>query len=354
MSFNNSLISKYKDYLPISDKTPNITLGEGGTPLVRSMNLGPSLGCQRLFFKLEGCNPTGSFKDRGMVVAVAKALEKKKKRIVCASTGNTSASASAYAARYGLDSIIIVPSQEIALGKIVQAMAYGAKIIGINGNFDQALSIVRNIVEMMDVELVNSINPYRLEGQKTASFEIIDDLGIQPDFLSVPVGNAGNITAYWKGFKEYFDSGKSTGLPKMMGFQAEGAAPIVKGEIIQDPKTIASAIKIGNPASWTGALEARDESGGLIDSVSDDQIINAYIKLTRLEGIFCEPASAASVAGLIDLVDNGLDLSGKTIVCVLTGNGLKDPETSQKNSGVTIQTVDPNPDEILKLLKNQK
>ena len=213
MSFNNSLISKYKDYLPISDKTPNITLGEGGTPLGRSMNLGPSLGCQRLFFKLEGCNPTGSFKDRGMVVAVAKALEKKKKRIVCASTGNTSASASAYAARYGLDSIIIVPSQEIALGKIVQAMAYGAKIIGINGNFDQALSIVRNIVEMMDVELVNSINPYRLEGQKTASFEIIDDLGIQPDFLSVPVGNAGNITAYWKGFKEYFDSGKSTGLP---------------------------------------------------------------------------------------------------------------------------------------------
>ena len=233
-------------------------------------------------------------------------------------------------------------------------MAYGAKIIGINGNFDQALSIVRNIVEMMDVELVNSINPYRLEGQKTASFEIIDDLGIQPDFLSVPVGNAGNITAYWKGFKEYFDSGKSTGLPKMMGFQAEGAAPIVKGEIIQDPKTIASAIKIGNPASWTGALEARDESGGLIDSVSDDKIINAYIKLTRLEGIFCEPASAASVAGLIDLVDNGLDLSGKTIVCVLTGNGLKDPETSQKNSGVTIQTVDPNTDEILKLLKNQK
>ena len=221
MSFNNSLISKYKDYLPISDKTPNITLGEGGTPLVRSMNLGPSLGCQRLFFKLEGCNPTGSFKDRGMVVAVAKALEKKKKRIVCASTGNTSASASAYAARYGLDSIIIVPSQEIALGKIVQAMAYGAKIIGINGNFDQALSIVRNIVEMMDVELVNSINPYRLEGQKTASFEIIDDLGIQPDFLSVPVGNAGNITAYWKGFKEYFDSGKSTGLPKMMGFQPQ-------------------------------------------------------------------------------------------------------------------------------------
>ena len=350
MPIHKPLLSKYKEFLPVGKNTPLITLGEGGTPLVRSSNIGPTLGCKDLYFKLEGCNPTGSFKDRGMVLAVAKALEKDKKKIVCASTGNTSASASAYGARYGLESIIIVPSIEIALGKIVQAMAYGAKIIAIEGNFDQALSIVRSIVKKMDIELVNSINPYRIEGQKTGSFEIIDELGNNPDILCIPVGNAGNITAYWNGFKEYYEIGNSKSLPKMMGFQASGSAPIVKGTKIENPETLATAIRIGNPASWQGALKAKDESNGLIDMVTDEEIIQSYLKLTREEGIFCEPASAASLAGLIRLVNAGEDISNKTVVCVLTGNGLKDPETVQKKSGAKIETIDPDIEKIFELL----
>jgi threonine synthase len=299
-----------------------ITLGEGSTPLVRSLYLEKELGCGGLYFKLEGCNPTGSFKDRGMVVAIAKA--------VCASTGNTSASAAAYGARFGLNVVVMVPKGKIALGKMAQAIAYGAKIISIQGNFDQALQIVRSLAEKHPVTLVNSLNPYRIQGQKTAAFEIVDDMGDAPDYFFIPVGNAGNITAYWKGFVEYSKAGRASRTPKMMGFQAEGAAPIVKGKVIDRPKTLATAIRIGNPASWKGAVAARDESGGVIDSVTDDEILAAYKLLARKEGVFGEPASAASVAGLIKMVKQGLNLSGKKVVCIITGTGLKDPNLPAK------------------------
>ena len=324
------VLFRYRDFLPLTPATPMITLGEGDTPLVRSVFLEKELGCGELYFKLEGCNPTGSFKDRGMVVAVAKAVEEGSKSIICASTGNTSASAAAFGARFGLEAVVVIPKGKIALGKLAQAIVHGAKIIAVQGNFDQALQIVRSLVKKHPLTLVNSVNPYRLEGQKTASFEIIDELGDAPDYLFIPVGNAGNITAYWKGFVEYKKAGKASQTPKMMGFQAAGAAPIVLGKIIEKPRTLATAIRIGNPASWQGAVNARDQSGGAIDCVSDDEIVAAYKLLARKEGIFGEPASAASVAGLIKTAKQGLDLRGKRAVCVITGSGLKDPSLPRR------------------------
>ena len=289
-----------------------------------------------------------------MVMAVAKALEAGKKRIICASTGNTSAAAAAYGARYQLETLVLVPAGEIALGKLAQAMAYGARILAVNGSFDDALTTVRNIVEIMDIELVNSVNPYRIEGQKTGAFEIVDELGEAPEILCIPVGNAGNITAYWKGFNEYQSLGRSETNPKMMGFQAAGAAPIVRGEPVAKPETIATAIRIGNPASWENAKTARDESDGMIDMVEDDEIVDAYLRLSREEGIFCEPASAASVAGLIKLPELGVDLSGKTVVCILTGNGLKDPGTAEKRALVELEYVEPDIDSVMNLLNSGK
>ena len=324
------VLFRYRDFLPVTQATPMITLGEGSTPLVRSLSLEKELSCGGLYFKLEGCNPTGSFKDRGMVVAIAKAVEERSRSVICASTGNTSASAAAYGARFGLAVVVMVPKGKIALGKMAQAIVYGAKIIILQGNFDQALQIVRSLAEKHPVTLVNSVNPYRIQGQKTAAFEIVDDLGDAPDYFFIPVGNAGNITAYWKGFVEYKKVGRASRTPKMMGFQAEGAAPIVKGKVIDKPRTLATAIRIGNPASWKGAVAARDESGGLIDAVNDNEILAAYKVLARKEGVFGEPASAASVAGLIKMVKQGLNLSGKKVVCIITGTGLKDPNLPAK------------------------
>jgi threonine synthase len=326
------VLVKYKDFLPITPDTPMFSLGEGDTPLVRCRGLEGEIGCGELYFKLEGCNPTGSFKDRGMVVAVAKAMEAGSKTIICASTGNTSASAAAYAAYCGLTAIIVVPKGKIALGKLAQAIIYGAKIVTIDGNFDQALHIVRELTQKHPVTLVNSINPYRIEGQKTAAFEIIDILGEAPDYLFIPVGNAGNITAYWKGFVEYYQAGRARNKPRMMGFQAEGAAPIVRGYVIDQPETVASAIRIGNPASWQKAVAARDESGGIIDMVSDAEILAAYRLLATKGGVFGEPASAASLAGLIKLSQAGMDFSPKRVVCVVTGTGLKDADTALKGA----------------------
>ncbi len=287
-------------------------------------------------------------------MAIAKALEAGKKRIICASTGNTSAAAAAYGARYGLETLVLVPAGEIALGKLAQAMAYGARILAVNGSFDDALNAVRSIVEVMDIELVNSVNPYRIEGQKTGAFEIIDELGAAPDMLCIPVGNAGNITAYWKGFNEYQAMGRAETTPKMMGFQAAGAAPIVRGEPVLKPETIATAIRIGNPASWEKAEAARDESEGMIDMVDDNEIVDAYLRLAREEGIFCEPASSASVAGLIKLPELGVDLTGKTVVCILTGNGLKDPGTAEKRALVELEYVEPDIDSVMNLLNSGK
>ncbi len=318
------VLKKYHDLLPVSSATPIITLGEGDTPLIRSQVLEKELGCGELHFKLEGCNPTGSFKDRGMVVAVARAVEGGSSSIICASTGNTSASAAAYGTRFGLKTIVIVPKGRIAMGKLAQAIVYGAQIISLRGNFDQALQMVRALAQKYPISLVNSINPNRIEGQKTAAFEIADELGDAPDYLFIPVGNAGNITAYWKGFVEYHRIGRASHTPKMMGFQAAGAAPIVTGELVRRPKTIATAIRIGNPASWQKAVAARDESGGTIDSVTDDEIMEAYRLAATKEGIFGEPASAASLAGLIKLA-KGQDFSEKRVVCIVTGTGLKDP-----------------------------
>lgn len=331
------VLNKYRDFLPITPATPLITLGEGGTPLVRSVVLEKELGCGELYFKLEGCNPTGSFKDRGMVMAIAKAVENGSSSVICASTGNTSASAAAYGARFGLDVVVIIPKGKIAVGKLAQAIAYGARIINIQGNFDQALQIVRSLVEKHPVTLVNSLNPYRIEGQKTAAFEIVDDLGDAPDYFFIPVGNAGNITAYWKGFVEYKQAGRANRTPKMIGFQAAGAAPIVKGKVVKNPRTLATAIRIGNPASWQKAVDARDQSGGVIDCVTDDEILAAYKLLATREGVFGEPASAASVAGLIKMTTQGLKLADKRVVCIITGNGLKDP-------GLPAKFVEPFPE----------
>jgi len=331
------VLFKYKDLLPLTSQTPMFTMGEGDTPLVKSDTLAKMVGCEELYFKLEGCNPTGSFKDRGMVVAIAKAMENGSKAVICASTGNTSASAAAYAAYNGLLPIIIIPKGKIALGKLAQAIIFGARTIVIDGNFDDALKAVRILCEKHPVALVNSINPYRIEGQKTAAFEIVDYLGEAPDYLFIPVGNAGNITAYWKGFVEYHKLKKARILPKMMGFQAEGAAPIVRGHPIEHPETVATAIRIGNPASWTKATAARDESGGMIDMVSDGEILSAQRMLASKAGIFGEPASAASLAGLLKLARLGHNFAGKRIVCVITGNGLKDTDIALKDAPPLIE-----------------
>jgi threonine synthase len=318
------LIERYAEHLPLTASTPRITLGEGGTPLIESRHIGVDLGLRSLHFKFEGLNPTGSFKDRGMVVAVAKALEGGSRAIICASTGNTSASAAAYGARFGLRTVVVVPAGKIALGKLVQAQVFGATVLIIEGNFDEALRSVRQLADTHPVTLVNSVNPNRIEGQKTAAFEIVDELGDAPDILAIPVGNAGNITAYWRGFREYRDAGRATQLPRMVGGQAAGAAPLVLGAPVANPQTFATAIRIGNPASWASAVAARDESEGLIDSVTDAEIAAAQRDLAGVEGIFCEPASAASLAVLRKAVKDGAVARGSRVVCVLTGNGLKD------------------------------
>ena len=350
----NGVINRYRKYLSVSKKTPVVTLQEGNTPLIYAAYLSKSIGKNfEVYLKYEGLNPTGSFKDRGMTMAVSKAKEQGSKVVICASTGNTSASASAYAARAKMDCVVVIPQGAIALGKLAQAMIHGAHVLAVKGNFDDALNIVREITEKYPITLVNSINPFRIEGQKTASFEICDYLSACPDFQVMPVGNAGNITAYWKGYKEYKKARKITVLPRMLGFQAEGAAPIVRGYPIKKPETIATAIRIGNPASWKQAEDARDESGGLIDKVSDKEIINAYKILASKEGVFVEPASAASIAGLLKLSRRGyfkkhppVGETGKTrdsrrlprrqvgktrIVCILTGHGLKDPDRAIKS-----------------------
>jgi threonine synthase len=333
------LLERYRRFLPITDATPALTLGEGFTPLVRASRLGGTIGLENLYLKVEGQNPTGSFKDRGMVMAVAKAVEAGARAIVCASTGNTSASAAAYGAAAGLEVIVVLPKGQIATGKLLQAQVAGAKVIAIDGNFDQALTIVRALAEQDDhpVTLVNSVNPFRLDGQKTAAFEICDDLGTAPDILAIPVGNAGNISAYWAGFQDYADAGITPTTPHMWGFQAAGAAPIVVGHRIERPETIATAIRIGDPASWTKAVDARDSSGGRISAITDDEILTAYRALGQLEGIFCEPASAASVAGVLKAAAASDVDPDATIVCVLTGHGLKDPTTAERNVGPLIE-----------------
>ncbi|MBF0457567.1 MAG: threonine synthase [Nitrospirae bacterium] len=322
------IIARYRDFLPVADAAPVITLNEGNTPLIAAGNLCRQLRFNgRIYFKFDGLNPTGSFKDRGMTMAISKAVEAGARAVICASTGNTSASAAAYAARAGIRSVVIIPEGKIALGKLAQAIIHGASVLQIEGNFDEALSLVRKIVERYPITLVNSINPFRIEGQKTAAFEVCDQLGTAPDYHVLPVGNAGNITAYWKGYKEYKAAGKIETLPKMVGFQAAGAAPIVLGHPVEKPETIASAIRIGNPASWTLAVEAQTQSGGVIDSVTDEEILSAYAMLATTEGIFCEPASAASIAGVIKLNNTGYFPGDSTIVCTLTGAGLKDPDS---------------------------
>ncbi|EMT45225.1 MULTISPECIES: threonine synthase [Anoxybacillus] len=338
------LLHHYRDYLPVTDKTPMLSLHEGNTPLIPLVHLSEKLGVE-LYVKTEGANPTGSFKDRGMVMAVAKAKEEGSDTIICASTGNTSAAAAAYAARANMRCIIIIPDGKIALGKLAQAVMYGAEIVAIQGNFDHALKMVRRLSEMAPVTLVNSVNPYRIEGQKTAAFEICEQLGEAPDVLAIPVGNAGNITAYWKGFKQFHEK-HGTKLPQMRGFEAEGAAAIVRNEVIENPETIATAIRIGNPASWEYAVQAANESGGKIDEVTDEQILEAYRLLAREEGIFAEPASCASIAGVMKQVASGEIKKGSRIVAVLTGNGLKDPNVAMEAMNVQ-PTVLPNDEEVV-------
>ena len=322
------VLERWAEVLPLTPQTPRITLGEGDTPLVRSVAIERELGVDELWLKLESSNPTGSFKDRGMVVAVAKAMERGAKAVLCASTGNTSASAAAYAARCGLEASILVPQGRVAAGKLAQAVAFGARIVEIEGSFDHALTLARTVADTHPIALVNSVNPDRIEGQKTASYEICETLGDAPDALAIPVGNAGNITAYWKGFVECAERDYASLHPRMLGFQAAGAAPIVRGEPVDNPQTVATAIRIGNPASWKPAEQARDESEGLIDAVGDDEILDAYRLLAGSEGLFVEPASAASVAGLRKLNRDGR-LRGGRVVAVLTGSGLKDPETAE-------------------------
>jgi threonine synthase len=330
-----NLVDRYRAWLPISQATPVVSLGEGFTPLVHLRRMGRRLGLRSLYAKVEGQNPTGSFKDRGMVVAVAKAVEEGARSIICASTGNTSASAAAYGAAHGLETVVVLPAGKIAMGKLLQAIVAGAKVVAIDGNFDAALRVVRALAEQDDhpVTLVNSVNPYRLDGQKTAAFEICDDLGRAPDVLAIPVGNAGNISAYWAGFREYAAAGRVPGRPRMLGFQAAGAAPLVLGHPIEAPDTVATAIRIGNPASWSKAIAARDESGGSIDAVTDDEILAAYRALAEEEGIFCEPSSAAGVAGITMLAASGAIDADAVVVCVLTGTGLKDPTTAELIAG---------------------
>lgn len=322
------IIEEYREFLPVSDKTPVITLKEGNTPLIKAVNLQKKAGLDLdLYLKFDGMNPTGSFKDRGMTMAISKAVEAGSKAVICASTGNTSASAAAYAARAGIKVIVIIPEGKIALGKLAQALIHGAQVLQIEGNFDEALKVVKLLVERYPITIVNSINPYRIEGQKSAAFEICDHLGSAPDYHALPVGNAGNITACWMGYKEYRDRNRISILPRMLGFQAAGAAPIVLGHPVEKPETVATAIRIGKPASWKGAEAARDESGGRIDAVTDEEILSAYSLIASSEGIFCEPASAASIAGVIKSYKERHINPGSVVVCTLTGNGLKDPDT---------------------------
>jgi threonine synthase len=326
------IIREYREFLPEIEDASITTLLEGNTPLIETVNLKDVFGEIRLLLKYEGLNPTGSFKDRGMTMAVSKAREEGAKAIICASTGNTSAAAAAYAAKAGMKAYVLIPDGAVALGKLSQAIMHGALVLQVKGNFDEALDLVKEIARNYPVKMVNSINPFRIEGQKTGAFEVCEHLGYAPTYHFLPVGNAGNITAYWKGYKEYEKKGIISNLPKMMGFQAEGSAPIVLGHPVADPKTIATAIKIGNPASWQGALAARDESGGVIDAVSDELIVEAYKLLASREGVFCEPASAASLAGAIKMKKEGVLNDGDTVVCTLTGHGLKDPDNAMKAS----------------------
>ena len=351
------IIEEFRSFLPVSAKTPVVTLLEGNTPLIEAKTLaGKLLGREfRVFLKYEGLNPTGSFKDRGMTMAISKAREEGSHAVICASTGNTSASAAAYSARAGMDCIVLVPEKSIALGKLAQALIHGAKVLAVEGLFDEAFRLVKQVKEEFSLTLVNSINPYRLEGQKTAAFEICEQLsGKAPDFHAIPVGNAGNITAYWQGYKEYGERKRSNGRPRMLGFQAKGAAPIVEGHVIENPQTIATAIRIGNPANWKKAEEAVRESGGLIGAVSDDEILAAYKALADLEGVFVEPASATSVAGLVKLKKDGyfqkMDKTNSiVVVCTLTGHGLKDPDRAIQSVGKTIK-VKPNIEAVCEAL----
>ncbi|SDW26914.1 L-threonine synthase [Marininema mesophilum] len=346
------IIARYGSFLPVTEKTPALTLHEGNTPLIHASHLSEKWGID-LHLKVEGFNPTGSFKDRGMVLAIAKAVEEGSRAVICASTGNTSASAAAFATRMGIRCIVVVPDGHVALGKLSQAVVHGAEVLAVEGNFDQALEIVRQIAEDSDVTLVNSVNPYRIEGQKTAAFEVCDRLGDAPDILAIPVGNAGNISAYWKGFKEYHEQGISSRLPRMCGFEAEGAAAIVRGERVEHPETVATAIRIGNPASWETAVNAAKESGGLIDSVTDEEILEAYRELAGNEGVFCEPASAASVAGLKKHIQKGDIPTGAQVVCVLTGNGLKDPSTAMEAIEIKPKKIPCDKDAVLKAVQGE-
>jgi threonine synthase len=342
------VIEEYREHLPVSVSTPVVTLLEGNTPLLRAGALSERLSLD-VFLKYEGVNPTGSFKDRGMTMAISKALEEGASSVICASTGNTSASAAAYAAKAGIKCIVLIPSGAIALGKLTQALMHGAQVLAVNGNFDDALRVVREIADAEPIVLVNSLNPYRIEGQKTGAFEICDALGRAPDVHAIPVGNAGNITAYWKGYREYNDAGRIDSLPRMLGFQAEGAAPIVLGHPVEKPETIATAIRIGNPASWKQAVAAADQSGGRIDTVTDREILDAYHILAAEEGIFVEPASAASVAGLIKSREAGIVEAGLTAVCILTGHGLKDPDRAIAESH-TPPLIEPTADDIMRAI----
>ena len=345
------LINRYREYLPVTDTTPVVTLNEGNTPLIKADNLAKKIGLEaNIYLKFDGCNPTGSFKDRGMTMAVTKAKEAGSHAIICASTGNTSASAAAYGAKAGLRTLVLIPDGYIALGKLSQAMMYGAEIIAIHGHFDKALEFVRKISDEYPITLVNSVNPYRIEGQKTAAFEVCDALGKAPEYHFIPVGNAGNITAYWKGYKEYHSLGKIKELPMMMGYEAEGSAAIVRNERIMNPETLATAIRIGNPASWDKAVTARDESKGTIGCVTDEKIVEAYKLIASCEGVFAEPASAASVAGLIQAHEKGLVKAGSDIVCVLTGNGLKDPDNAIKFANAEVQKASAEYKDVLKLI----
>ncbi len=345
------VIEEFRKFLPVTEQTPVVTLCEGNTPLIQASRLAKRI-CPHvdLYLKVEGANPTGSFKDRGMTLAVSKALEKRARAVMCASTGNTSASAAAYGGRAGLPVYVLVPAGKVALGKLAQAMAHGAIVIQIEGNFDQALSIVKDLCANEEFELVNSLNPFRLEGQKTAALEVCDQLGRAPSYHCLPVGNAGNISAYWKGYKEYRTAGQIAQCPKMMGFQAQGAAPIVRGHVIEHPQTVATAIRIGNPASWKLAVQAVEESSGAIQMVTDEEILEAYQALAKEEGVFCEPASAASVAGLTKCSQAGLLPEGATVVCTLTGHGLKDPDIAVEISPKTL-TVKATREDVLALLR---
>ncbi len=344
------LIEEYRKFLPVTERTPVVTLGEGNTPLIRASrlakNIAPGID---LYLKFEGANPTGSFKDRGMTMAISKAVEAGARAVICASTGNTSASAAAYGARAGLAVYVLIPAGKIAMGKLSQAMMHRATVIQIDGNFDQALSIVKDLSAAHHIELVNSLNPFRIEGQKTAAMEVCDQLGDAPAVHVLPVGNAGNITAYWKGYQEYKAANQTTRSPRMMGFQAAGAAPIVLGRVVENPQTVATAIRIGNPASWQAALQAVKESSGAIDAVTDEEILQAYAAVAATEGVFCEPASAASVAGVAKLSRQGVLREGETVVCTLTGHGLKDADTAISVS-VKPKTVQATREDVARLL----